>query len=58
LSGKGNVAAIQSPDRLTAADQAIEAYGDDAPDAFKALIVMTQFLEAQAEELQADVCKG
>jgi hypothetical protein len=42
------------PDRLEAAtDQAIAAR-----DAVKALIVANEFLEAQMEELRADVLKG
>jgi hypothetical protein len=47
------------PDRLEiAADQAIAACGGNARDAVKALIVANEFLEAQVEELQADVSKG
>ena len=47
------------PDRLeTATDQAIAACGGDARDAVKALIVANEFLEAQVEELRADVLKG
>ncbi len=47
------------PDRLEAAtDQAIAACGGDARDAVKALIVANEFLEAQVEELRADVSKG
>ena len=47
------------PDRLEAAtDQAIAACGGDARDAVKALIVANEFLEAQMEELRADVLKG
>ena len=43
-------------DRLDAAtDQAIAACGGDARDAVKALIVANEFLEAQVEELRADV---
>jgi hypothetical protein len=46
-------------DRLEAAtDQAIAACGGDARDAVKALIVANEFLEAQVEELRADVSKG
>jgi hypothetical protein len=46
-------------DRLEAAtDQAIATCGGDARDAVKALIVANEFLEAQVEELQADVLKG
>jgi hypothetical protein len=46
-------------DRLDeAADQAIAACGGNARDAVKALIVANEFLEAQIEELQADVSKG
>jgi hypothetical protein len=41
-----------------AANQAIEACGGDARNAVKALIVATEFLEAQVEELKADVSKG
>jgi hypothetical protein len=45
-------------DRLEAAtDQAIAACGN-ARDAVKALIVVNEFLEAQIDELQADVSKG
>ena len=51
--------ATSEPDRLEAAtDQAIAACGGDARDAVKALIVVIDFLEAQIEELQADVSKG
>lgn len=47
------------PDRLeVATDQAIAACGGDARAAVKALIVANEFLEAQVEELQADVSKG
>jgi hypothetical protein len=47
------------PDRLeAAADQAIAACGGDSRDAVKALIVANEFLEAQVEELRADVSKG
>jgi hypothetical protein len=47
------------PDRLEAAtDQAIAACGGDALYAVKALIVANEFLEAQVEELRADVSKG
>jgi hypothetical protein len=46
-------------DRLEAAtDEAIAACGGDARDAVKALIVANEFLEAQVEELRADVSKG
>jgi hypothetical protein len=41
-----------------ATDQAIAACGGDAREAVKALIVVNEFLEAQVEELQADVSKG
>jgi hypothetical protein len=34
------------------------ACGGDARDAVKALLVANEFLEAQIEELQADVSKG
>jgi hypothetical protein len=47
------------PDRLeTATDQAIAACGGSARDAVKALIVATEFLEAQIGGLRADVSKG
>jgi hypothetical protein len=47
------------PDRLeTATDQAIAACGGSAREAVKALIVANEFLEAQMEELRADVSKG
>jgi hypothetical protein len=47
------------PDRLEAAtDEAIAACGGNARDAVKALIVANEFLEAQVEELRADVSKG
>ncbi len=47
------------PDRLEAAtDEAIAACGGDARDAVKALIVANEFLEAEVEELRADVSKG
>jgi hypothetical protein len=39
-------------------DQAIAACGGNPRDAVKALIVANEFLEAQIEELQADVSKG
>jgi hypothetical protein len=46
-------------DRLeVATDQAIAACGGDARDAVKALIVANEFLEAQVEQLQADVSSG
>src|SRR6476469_2589055 len=46
------------PDGLEAAtDQAIAACGGDARDAVKALIVANEFLEAQVEELRADVSR-
>ena len=46
-------------DRLEAAtDQAIAACGGDARDAVKALIVANEFLEAQVEQLKADVSSG
>ena len=46
-------------DRLeVATDQAIAACGGEAHDAVKALIVANEFLEAQVEELRADVSKG
>lgn len=41
-----------------ATDQAIAACGGNARDTVKALIVANEFLEAQIEELQADVSKG
>ena len=40
------------------ADQAVAACGGDARNAVKALIVANEFLEAQVEELRADVSKG
>jgi len=47
------------PDRLeVATDQAIAACGGDARDAVKALIVANEFLEAQVEEIRADVSNG
>jgi hypothetical protein len=47
------------PDPLeVATDQAIEACGGDARQAVKALLVANEFLEAQIEQLQADVSKG
>jgi hypothetical protein len=47
------------PDRLEAAtDQAITACGGDARDAVNALIVANEFLEAQVEQLKADVSRG
>jgi hypothetical protein len=47
------------PDRLeVAADQAIAACGGDARNAVKALLVTTEFLEAQIAELQAAVSNG
>jgi hypothetical protein len=50
---------LPEPDSLeTATDQAIAACGGSARDAVKALIVATEFLEAQVEELRADVSKG
>jgi hypothetical protein len=46
-------------DRLEAAtDQAIAACGGDARDAVKALTVANEFLEAQVEQLKADVSSG
>ena len=45
------------PDRLDAAtDQAIAAWGGDARDAVKALIVANEF--SQVEQLKADVSSG
>jgi hypothetical protein len=41
-----------------ATDQVIAACGGDARDAVRALIVVNEFLEAQVEELRADVSKG
>ena len=41
-----------------ATDEAIAACGGDARDAVKALIVANEFLEAQVEELRADVSNG
>ncbi len=41
-----------------AADQAIAACGGNARDAVKALLVATEFLEAEFEGLQADMSKG
>ena len=41
-----------------ATDQAIAACGGDARDAVKALIVANEFLEAQVEQLKADVSSG
>ncbi len=47
------------PDRLEAAtDQAIATCGGDARQAVKALLVTTEFLEAQIAELQAAVSNG
>ena len=47
------------PDRLeTATDEAIAVCGGNARDAVKALIMANEFLEAQVEELRADVSKG
>ena len=47
------------PNRLDAAtDEAIAACGGEARDALRALIVVNEFLEAQVEELRADVSKG
>jgi hypothetical protein len=47
------------PDRLeVATDEAIAACGGDARDAVKALIVANEFLEAEVEELRADVSNG
>jgi hypothetical protein len=47
------------PDRLeVATDQAIAACGGDARQAVKALLVTTEFLEAQIAELQAAVSNG
>jgi hypothetical protein len=46
-------------DRLeTATDQAIAACGGKARDAVKAMLVANELLEAQIEELRADVSKG
>ena len=47
------------PNPLEAAtDEAIAACGGDARDAVKALIVANEFLEAQVEQLKADVSRG
>jgi hypothetical protein len=43
---------------MRAADQAIEARGDDAREAVKALIIANQFLETDLEKLQAAVSMG
>jgi hypothetical protein len=46
-------------DQLEAAtDQAIAACGGNARDAVKALIVATEFLEAEMKQLQAAVSNG
>jgi hypothetical protein len=61
LNGPANYESqpTSEPDRLEAAtDEAIAARGGDARDALKALIVANEFLEAQVEELRADVSKG
>jgi hypothetical protein len=60
---KGSMSSNQQPepdpDRLEAAtDQAIAACGGDARDAVKTLIVANEFLEAQVEQLKADVSSG
>ena len=45
--------------RLEAAtEQAIAACGGNARDAVKALIVANEFLEAEVEEIRADVSQG
>jgi hypothetical protein len=41
-----------------AADQAIAACGGDAKEAVKALLVVNDFLEAQLDELGAQISKG
>jgi hypothetical protein len=41
-----------------ATDEAIAACGGNPRDAVKALIVANEFLEAEAEQLRADVSKG
>jgi hypothetical protein len=47
------------PDRLEiATDQAIAACGGDARQAVKALIVASEFLEAEVKQLQAAVSNG
>jgi hypothetical protein len=43
---------------LAATDQAIAVCGGDARDAVKALILANEFLEAQVEQLKADVSSG
>ena len=54
-----SAASEPEPDRLEAAtDQAIAACGGDARQAVKALVVTTEFLEAQIAELQAAVSSG
>ncbi|BAR58113.1 hypothetical protein ACVIWV_008875 [Bradyrhizobium diazoefficiens] len=51
-------AAAPLPDLDAAADQAIAACGGDAREAVKALIVASDFLEAQLDELRTKVSTG
>jgi hypothetical protein len=50
--------ASKRQNRIGLKRRAIAACGGDARDAVKALIVANEFLEAQVEELRADVSKG
>lgn len=53
-----DITARLAGDLETAADQAIAAYGGDAREAVKTLIVANSFLEAQVAQFQAAVSTG
>jgi hypothetical protein len=58
MSAVPESAASPVADLEAAADQAIAACGGDAREAVKALLVATDFMEAQLAELKASVSTG
>jgi hypothetical protein len=58
MSASPEPAAPPAEDLEAAADQALAAWGGDAREAVKALLVSVDFLEAQAAELRAAVSTG
>ena len=58
MSAAPETSRLASDDLETAADQAIAASGGDAREAFKALILANNFLEARVTRLQASVSTG
>lgn len=58
MSAVPEPAASPVADLEAAADQAIAACGGDAREAVKALLVATDFMEAQLAELKASVSAG